>query len=72
MPTLQRTWTTDQNNAPSDQTTTGKQVQEILLTFKNALKSAGWTVTQSSDASTADSNDNWSATSDISRASSGS
>ena len=71
MPTLQRTWTTDQNNAPSDQTTTGKQVQEILLTFKNALKSAGWTVTQSSDASTADSNDNWSATSDISRASSG-
>ena len=45
MPTLQRTWTTDQNNAPSDQTTTGKQVQEILLTFKNALKSAGWTVT---------------------------
>ena len=65
MPTLTRTWTTDQNNAPSDQTSTGAQVKEILLTFKNALKTAGWTVMQSSNSSTADTSDNWSATSDI-------
>jgi hypothetical protein len=65
MPTLQRTWTTDQNNAPSDQSSTGAQVAEVLLTFKNALKTAGWTVTQSSDGSTADSNDNWSVVGDI-------
>lgn len=65
MPTLQRTWTTDQNNAPSDQTSTGAQVKEALLTFKNALKTAGWTVMQSSDSSTADTSDNWSVVGDI-------
>ena len=65
MPTPIRTWTCDQNNAPSDQTSTGAQVKEALLTFKNALKTAGWTVAQSSDSSTADTSDNWSATSDI-------
>ena len=65
MPTPIRTWTCDQNNVPADQTSVGAQTKEALLTFKNALKTAGWTVAQSSDSSTADTSDNWSATSDI-------
>ena len=65
MPTRQRTWTISQNNTPSDVSTVAAQGKEILLTFKNALKTAGWTVMQSSNSSTADTNDNWSSVSDV-------
>lgn len=69
MPTLTHTWTSSQNNACADQTSKGAQVKEILLDMKTKMVAAGWTVTQSSDSSTADSSDNWSATTDIVRGS---
>jgi hypothetical protein len=66
MPTLTRTWTSSQNNAPSDQTTQEAQGQSVLLALKTAFLSAGWTVTQSCDSTAVNSSgDNWSANSDI-------
>jgi hypothetical protein len=70
-PTLQRNWTSSQNQTPSDQTTQEKQGASILLALKNAFVSAGWTVTQSSDSVTANSSDNWSTITDVVHASSG-
>jgi len=65
MPTLERTWTNSQNNVPADQTTTEKQVGNILLAMKNAFVSAGWTVTQSSNGLTTAASDLWSVYTDV-------
>ena len=65
MPTLTRSWTSSQNNVPSDQTTTSAQAKEILLDMKNQMVNAGWTVTQSSDASTTNDSDLWDTVADI-------
>lgn len=71
MPTPARTWTISQNNATSDKTSDGTQVKEILLDIKTKMLACGWTVTQSSDSSTADTSDNWSNVGDVVHATSG-
>jgi hypothetical protein len=65
MPTLERTWTSSQNNVPADQTTIEIQGAYVLLALKNAFVSAGWTVTQSSDGLTTDTSDLWSVYTDV-------
>jgi len=71
MPTLQRTWTSVQNQVPSDQTTQEKQGSSVLFALKTAFTAAGWTVTRSSNSVTADTNDNWSTSADVVYGSSG-
>jgi len=65
MPTLERTWTSLQNNVPADETTTENQGACVLLAMKNAFVSAGWTVTQSSDGATTSASDLWSVYTDV-------
>ncbi len=66
------TWTFDVNVTPTDQTTLTKQCQSFLLQLKNWLVTSGWTVVYSSNATTANTSDNWTTIADLVRAAAGS
>lgn len=69
----EKTWSFALNTAPTDQTTLANQCKSFLLQLKQFLVGTlGWTVAYSSNATTANTSDNWSAVSDIVQASAGS
>lgn len=73
MAILQKTWTQHYNSKPlpplpdSRYSLATTAVPLTLLLFKNALKTAGWTVLASSNRTVADLNDNWVTYGDITR-----
>lgn len=64
MPTKEKTWSFDVNNVQNSGVT-ATDMKEILLGFKNALVTAGWTVSLSSNATSAGADDYWDTTADL-------
>jgi len=68
LPTLQKTWQFDLNRVGGAAVSQAQDYAEHLLSVKNALKGFAilpWTVSSSSDGTTADSNDNWTVWGDL-------
>jgi hypothetical protein len=70
MTALVRTWTTTNNNVPS-QATLAAQAAAVVLARKTLMVDAGWTVQSSSNGTTANSSDNWTTVADLTWAAAG-
>jgi hypothetical protein len=65
MPNPTRTWTISNNNAFSNQADQQVQFREAVFNLKDTFVNAGWTVTISSNGTTAGAGDNWATDADV-------